>query len=47
MHDISLKPLGDSIQGGRLLLEGTAKTYRYLDDEEILAVDKAAGAKRK
>ncbi len=47
MHDISLKPLGDSIQGGRLLLEGTAKTYRYLDDEEILAVDNAAGAKKK
>lgn len=47
MHDISLKPLGDSIQGGRLLLEGTAKTYRYLDDEEILAVDSAAGAKKK
>ena len=47
MHDISLKPLGDSIQGGRLLLEGTAKTYRYLDDEEMIAVEKAAGAKKK
>ena len=48
MHDISLKPLGDSIQGGRLLLEGTAKTYRYLDDEEMMTVDKAAaGAKKK
>ncbi|MCX7554468.1 type 4a pilus biogenesis protein PilO [Marinicella sp. S1101] len=35
MHDISLKPIGDSIQGGRLLLEGTARTYRYLDDEEM------------
>ncbi|VAW44230.1 Type IV pilus biogenesis protein PilO [hydrothermal vent metagenome] len=47
MHDISLKPLGDSIQGGRLLLEGTAKTYRYLDDEEVAAVEKATGAKKK
>lgn len=46
MHDISLKPLGDSIQGGKLLLEGTAKTYRYLDDEEMVAVEKAAGAKK-
>ncbi len=43
MHDISLKPLGDSIQGGRLLLEGTAKTYRYLDDEEMREVEAAAG----
>jgi len=35
MHDISLKPTGDSLLGGQLLLEGTAKTYRYLDDEEV------------
>jgi len=47
MHDISLKPLGDSIQGGRLLLEGTAKTYRYLDDEEMVAIDKAAAGVKK
>lgn len=48
MHDISLKPLGDSIQGGKLLLEGTAKTYRYLDDEEMMEVEQstAAGAKK-
>ena len=50
MHDISLKPLGDSIQGGRLLLEGTAKTYRYLDDEEMMEVEassaETAGAKK-
>jgi type IV pilus assembly protein PilO len=43
MHDISLKPLGDSIQGGKLLLEGTAKTYRYLDDEEMMSVENTAG----
>lgn len=35
MHDISLKPIGEATQGGRLILEGTAKTYRYLDDNEI------------
>ncbi len=50
MHDISLKPLGDSIQGGRLLLEGTAKTYRYLDDEEMMELEaskvETAGAKK-
>jgi type IV pilus assembly protein PilO len=40
MHDVSLKPataaLGaaQSSVAGQLLLEGTVKTYRYLDDEE-------------
>ncbi|MCF6301257.1 MAG: type 4a pilus biogenesis protein PilO [Proteobacteria bacterium] len=42
MHDISLKPIGDSLLGGRLLLEGTAKTYRYLDDEEQEIADELA-----
>lgn len=46
MHDISLKPLGDSILGGRLLLEGTAKTYRYLDDQEVAAIENASGARQ-
>ena len=41
MHDISLKPLGDSLSGGRLLLEGTAKTYRYLDENEQTMMDNA------
>lgn len=47
MHDISLKPTGDSILGGQLILEGTAKTYRYLDDDEVQASQEraAAGAK--
>jgi type IV pilus assembly protein PilO len=31
MHDISLKPRGDT---NSLVLEGTVKTYRYLDEEE-------------
>ncbi|WP_154222102.1 type 4a pilus biogenesis protein PilO [Marinicella rhabdoformis] len=39
MHDISLKPLGDSLSGGKLLLEGTAKTYRYLDENEQAMMD--------
>ncbi len=37
MHDISLRRAGDrDIRGGdgRLLLEGTVKTYRYIDEDE-------------
>jgi len=36
MHDISLKPKdGQTISAnGQLVLEGTVKTYRYLDEEE-------------
>jgi Tfp pilus assembly protein PilO len=40
MHDISLKRaaanqsrFGDS--EGRLILEGTVKTYRYVDEQEV------------
>ncbi len=43
MHDISLKPIGDG-KSGVLLLEGTAKTYRYLDEEEQAKMDEAAAA---
>lgn len=35
MHDISLKPRGEGDQ--TLVLEGTVKTYRYLDEEETAA----------
>jgi len=38
MHDISLKPVTDG-ENGLLLLEGTAKTYRYLDDDEQAEMD--------
>ena len=45
MHDVSLKPApGSDNKGGapgQLLLEGTVKTYRYLDDEEAAAVQAA------
>ena len=46
MHDVSLKPLtpaaGKAVPGGQLTLEGTVKTYRYLDDEEAAANQNAA-----
>ncbi|HYG04789.1 MAG TPA: type 4a pilus biogenesis protein PilO [Stenotrophomonas sp.] len=45
MHDINLKPK-DPKSGitprGALELAGTVKTYRYLDDEEMAAQEKAA-----
>ena len=51
MHDVSLKPAGavpgstKSAPAGQLLLEGTVKTYRYLDDEEQATAAAAANAK--
>ena len=49
MHDISLKPRagakgGGSLGSGPLVLEGTVKTYRYLDDDEIASAAPAAPA---
>lgn len=41
MHDISLKPR-DEKAGSGLLLEGTVKTYRYLDEEEQAEVAQGA-----
>jgi type IV pilus assembly protein PilO len=32
LHDVSLTPSGSA--NGKLVLQGTVKTYRYLDDEE-------------
>jgi len=43
MHDISLKPIGEATEGGRLILEGTAKTYRYLDENEMLSQEDTTG----
>jgi type IV pilus assembly protein PilO len=45
MHDIALRPRspGDS----SLVLEGTVKTYRYLDEEEAAELAEAAGGKKK
>jgi type IV pilus assembly protein PilO len=42
MHDISLKPRGDS---NSLVLEGTVKTYRYLDEEEAAEAEAAKKGK--
>jgi len=47
MHDISLRPQGDATAlapNGSLVLEGTVKTYRYLDPEEVAAQAAAAEA---
>ncbi len=47
MHDISLKPTdrgGKISTDGSLTLEGTVKTYRYLDSDDIPAQPVAPGA---
>lgn len=40
MHDISLKPRGAN--DSTLVLEGTVKTYRYLDEDEVAGAAPAA-----
>ena len=49
MHDIALRRAGDRDIGanagdGRLILEGTVKTYRYIDEEEAAELEAEAGA---
>ncbi len=49
MHDISLQPVNSKagITGnGNLELSGTVKTYRYMDEEETAAQEKAAAVAR-
>jgi type IV pilus assembly protein PilO len=52
MHDVSLKPFkanpaaATPAANGELMLEGTVKTYRYLDDDEQATVRQAADAKK-
>ncbi|TAL87092.1 MAG: fimbrial protein [Rhodanobacter sp.] len=51
LHDVSLTPKAPTKAGtagsGQLVLQGTVKTYRYLDDEESAAAShKKAGAKK-
>ena len=41
LHDIQITPLDKSGPGGLLQLDLTAKTYRYLDDQEIAAEEAA------
>ncbi|UPG95059.1 type 4a pilus biogenesis protein PilO [Luteibacter aegosomatissinici] len=50
LHDVSLKPKDEDKKGGgsgQLVLQGTVKTYRYLEDDEAAAQQsnvKAGGA---
>jgi len=50
LHDVSLTPKAPTKAGtagsGQLVLQGTVKTYRYLDDEESSAAGNSAGAKK-
>jgi len=48
MHDISLKPRGGGAitANSDLVLEGTVRTYRYLDDEETAAAAANAAGRR-
>ena len=48
MHDISLKPRDAKDGSGSLVLEGTVKTYRYLDEDEddSAAATTQGGARR-
>ncbi len=47
LHDVSLTPKAadksDSTSSGQLVLQGTVKTYRYLDDDEATPVGKNSG----
>jgi type IV pilus assembly protein PilO len=52
MHDVSLRPVKGAgpnapglASGGQLSLEGTVKTYRYVDDDEAAAAQAAAPKK--
>ena len=40
LHDVSIVPEGKDAGPDRLTLDLTAKTYRYLDDNELATVDK-------
>ena len=44
LHDVSLTPERNAGASGRLVLQGTVRTYRYLDDEESAAQAKKQGA---
>jgi type IV pilus assembly protein PilO len=43
LHDIEITPAGKDVTAGDLVLNVTAKTYRYLDEEEQAP---AEGAKK-
>lgn len=49
MHDVALQPIGGQrgavSDGSELQLEGTVKTYRYLDEDEMADDDATTGGK--
>jgi type IV pilus assembly protein PilO len=46
LHDVSIKPVDKSSGYDQLELSVTAKTYRYLDEEELAAVEAANKANK-
>lgn len=46
MHDISLQPADQQERPGALVLEGTAKTYRYVEEGEAVFEQETAGGGR-
>jgi len=46
MHDISLRPVSNG-ESGVLVLEGTANTYRYLDEDEQAEMDEQLAKQNK
>ena len=46
LHDLSLTPLAKDNSGG-LVMEATARTYRYLDPAEVAEVKRASAAAQK
>ncbi|MDE2090688.1 MAG: type 4a pilus biogenesis protein PilO [Gammaproteobacteria bacterium] len=47
VHDISIKPQGNSSDGSNLIMTLTAKTYRYLEDSEQVETKLVKGKKGK
>lgn len=43
MHDIALQPTNQQDRPGQLVLEGTAKTYRYVEEGESLLQEEEGG----
>ena len=53
LHDVAINPLGGAVGGkstvveGRLSMDATAKTFRYLDESEMAAQKQASAPARK
>lgn len=46
LNEISIVPLAAATGGGMLVMDAIAKTYRYLDENELSAQKKPAGVKK-